>query len=112
MTTALIVGNGFIGVELSLLLADLGVDVSIVGRRNWVMPRVLDPMASTLAEAALVAAHLRLGFLVHEPQPLARETVPQADPMRSAEGLRVRLAALGRPMRMLAATVSSNSNES
>jgi putative nucleotidyltransferase with HDIG domain len=25
--------------------------------------------------AALVAAHLRLGFLVHEPQPLARETV-------------------------------------
>jgi PAS domain S-box-containing protein len=35
--------------------------------------------------------------------PLARETVPQADPMRSAEGLRVRLAALGRPMRVLLA---------
>ena len=27
-TSALIVGNGFIGIELSLLLADLGVDVT------------------------------------------------------------------------------------
>ena len=32
--SALIVGNGFIGVELSLLLADLGVDVTVVGRRH------------------------------------------------------------------------------
>jgi NAD(P)H-nitrite reductase large subunit len=61
--TALIVGNGFIGVELSLLLADLGVDVTVVGRRNWIMPRVLDPVTSTVAEAALVqrGVTLRLG---------------------------------------------------
>jgi NAD(P)H-nitrite reductase large subunit len=62
-TSALIVGNGFIGVELSLLLADLGVDVTVVGRRNWVMPRVLDPVTSTVAEEALVrrGVTLRLG---------------------------------------------------
>lgn len=61
--TALIVGNGFIGVELSLLLADLGVDVTVVGRRNWIMPRVLDPVTSTVAEAALRrrGVTLRLG---------------------------------------------------
>jgi len=62
-TTALIVGNGFIGVELSLLLADLGVDVTLIGRRKWIMPRVLDPLTSTVAEAALVGhgVSLRLG---------------------------------------------------
>lgn len=62
-TSALIVGNGFIGVELSLLLADLGVDVTVVGRRNWVMPRVLDPVTSTVAEEALLrrGVTLRLG---------------------------------------------------
>ena len=62
-SSALIVGNGFIGVELSLLLADLGVDVTVVGRRNWVMPRVLDPITSTVAEEALSrrGVTLRLG---------------------------------------------------
>ena len=67
VATALIVGNGFIGVELSLLLADLGVDVAIIGRRNWVMPRVLDPLASKLAEGALAArgVTLRLGVEAH-----------------------------------------------
>lgn len=61
--SALIVGNGFIGVELSLLLADLGVDVTVVGRRNWIMPRVLDPLTSTVAESALTrrGVTLRLG---------------------------------------------------
>jgi len=83
VTTALIVGNGFIGVELSLLLADLGVDVSIVGRRNWVMPRVLDPMASTLAEAALVArgVTLRLGV-----EATAIVGHPSADGVQLADG--------------------------
>jgi len=63
-TSALIVGNGFIGVELSLLLADLGVDVTVIGRRNWVMPRVLDPATSAVAEAALThrGVTLRLGM--------------------------------------------------
>jgi NAD(P)H-nitrite reductase large subunit len=61
--TALVVGNGFIGVELALMLADLGVDVTIIGRRRWVMPRVLDPVTSAVAEAALRArgVTLRLG---------------------------------------------------
>jgi NAD(P)H-nitrite reductase large subunit len=61
--SAIIVGNGFIGIELSLLLADLGVDVTVIGRRGWVMPRVLDPATSTVAEAALIArgVKLRLG---------------------------------------------------
>lgn len=61
--SALIVGNGFIGIELSLLLADLGVDVTVIGRRPWIMPRVLDPETSAIAEAALKArgVKLRLG---------------------------------------------------
>ena len=61
--SALIVGNGFIGIELSLLLADLEVDVTVIGRRSWIMPRVLDPLTSTFAEKALRArgVTLRLG---------------------------------------------------
>jgi NAD(P)H-nitrite reductase large subunit len=60
---ALIVGHGFIGIELSLLLTDLGVNVTVIGRRPWVMPRVLDPMTSAKVEAALKAqgVTLRLG---------------------------------------------------
>ncbi|HVC69165.1 MAG TPA: FAD-dependent oxidoreductase [Acidimicrobiales bacterium] len=50
---ALIVGHGFIGVELALMLTDLGVSVRIVGRRPWVMPRVLDRPTSEFARAAL-----------------------------------------------------------
>ncbi len=63
VSTALIVGNGFIGIELSLLLADLGVEVTVIGRRNWLMPRVLDPTTSRIAEAVLTARGviLRLG---------------------------------------------------
>lgn len=61
--TALVVGNGFIGIELALLLSDLGVDTTIIGRRTWVMPRSLDPVTSAVAEAELVArgVTLRLG---------------------------------------------------
>ena len=39
--TALIVGGGFIGVEVAILLRELGLDVTLVQRR-WVMPRMLD----------------------------------------------------------------------
>jgi len=60
---ALIVGHGFIGVELALMLTDLGVDVTVVGRRPWVMPRVLDHSTSDVARQALEArgVELRLG---------------------------------------------------
>ncbi len=61
--SVLVVGHGFIGVELALLLAALAVDVTVVGRRPWVMPRVLDRDTAAFAEAALVerGVHLRLG---------------------------------------------------
>ncbi len=39
---ALVVGAGFIGVEVALLLAGLGVSVSLVEMRDRVMPRMLD----------------------------------------------------------------------
>ena len=58
--TALVVGNGFIGIELALMLCDLGVDVTIIGRRTWVMPRVLDPATSAVAEAELARRGVRL----------------------------------------------------
>jgi len=97
-TTALIVGNGFIGVELSLLLADLGVDVTVVGRRNWVMPRVLDPITSTVAEDALIrrGVTLRLGVqaeaFVGSPSVtgvrLADGTVLSADLVVAATGVK------------------------
>ena len=58
--TALIVGNGFIGVELSLLLADLGVDVTIIGRRPWIMPRVLDTVTAAVAERGLIERGVKL----------------------------------------------------
>jgi nitrite reductase (NADH) large subunit len=62
-TSAVIVGAGFIGMEIALLLADLGVRVTIVGRRGWVMPRMLDPETAEIAGRAMVARgiELRLG---------------------------------------------------
>lgn len=61
--SAVIVGCGFIGVELGLLLADLGVRVTVLGRRGWVMPRMLDPETAAIAERAIRArgVDLRLG---------------------------------------------------
>jgi NADPH-dependent 2,4-dienoyl-CoA reductase/sulfur reductase-like enzyme len=53
--TALIVGAGFIGMEIALLLADLGVGVTIVGRRGWLMPRMLDPETAAIAETVMRA---------------------------------------------------------
>ncbi|HEY4947299.1 MAG TPA: FAD-dependent oxidoreductase, partial [Acidimicrobiales bacterium] len=97
-TSALIVGNGFIGIELSLLLADLGVEVTVIGRRNWVMPRVLDPVTSTVAEAALAVrgVTLRLGVqadaIIGEPSAtgvrLADGTHLDADLVVAATGVK------------------------
>lgn len=63
VASVLIVGCGFIGVELGLLLADLGVRVTVLGRRGWVMPRMLDPRTAAIAERAIRArgVDLRLG---------------------------------------------------
>ncbi|OGO58620.1 MAG: hypothetical protein A2Z32_02940 [Chloroflexi bacterium RBG_16_69_14] len=59
-TTALIVGAGFIGMEIALLLADLGVRVTIVERLPWVMPRMLDAETAEIAGRALVARGIDL----------------------------------------------------
>ena len=61
--TAVIVGAGFIGMEIALLLADLGVRVTIIGRRGWVMPRMLDTETAVIAGRAMTArgVELRLG---------------------------------------------------
>ncbi len=61
--TALVVGAGFIGMEIALLLADLGVHVTIIGRRGWVMPRMLDPETAEIAGRAMAGRGivLRLG---------------------------------------------------
>jgi NAD(P)H-nitrite reductase large subunit len=50
--SALIVGAGFIGVEVALLLSDLGLDVTMISRR-WVMPRGLDPETGDIVLDAL-----------------------------------------------------------
>jgi NAD(P)H-nitrite reductase large subunit len=54
VTSALIVGAGFIGVEVALLLSDLGLDVTMISRR-WVMPRGLDPETGDFVLAELQA---------------------------------------------------------
>jgi NAD(P)H-nitrite reductase large subunit len=82
-TSALVVGNGFIGVEIALVLADLGVDVTVIGRRNWIMPRVLDPVTSKVAEAVLIARGVRLRLGV---QADAIVGTPSANGVRLADG--------------------------
>jgi NAD(P)H-nitrite reductase large subunit len=52
VTSALIVGAGFIGVEVALLLSDLGLQVTMISRR-WVMPRGVDPETGDVVLAAL-----------------------------------------------------------
>jgi NAD(P)H-nitrite reductase large subunit len=51
--TAAVVGAGFIGVEVALLLADLGVDVTIVEMRDTVMPGMLDEETGAIVLSAL-----------------------------------------------------------
>lgn len=41
-TSAVIVGGGFLGVEIALCLAKIGVEASVLNRRGWIMPRLLD----------------------------------------------------------------------
>ncbi|SDL81044.1 NAD(P)/FAD-dependent oxidoreductase [Halarsenatibacter silvermanii] len=40
--TAVIIGGGFIGVEIALCLAEIGIKPSVLNRRSWIMPRLLD----------------------------------------------------------------------
>ena len=53
--TALIVGAGFIGVEIALLLSDLGVKVTQVEMLDQVMPAMLDPETAAFAQQEMIA---------------------------------------------------------
>lgn len=61
--SALIVGAGFIGVEIALLLADLGVAVTVAELRERVMPTMLDQETAEIARRAIEARGItvRLG---------------------------------------------------
>ena len=50
---AVVVGAGFIGVEVALLLADLGVAVLMLEKKDRVMPRVLDRESAGMVLEAL-----------------------------------------------------------
>ncbi|UCG72972.1 MAG: NAD(P)/FAD-dependent oxidoreductase [Chromatiales bacterium] len=52
---ALIVGAGFIGVEVALMLRSLSLGVAMVEQRGWVMPNVLDQETAGLVLAELQA---------------------------------------------------------
>jgi NAD(P)H-nitrite reductase large subunit len=53
--TALIVGAGFIGVEIALLLSDLGVKVTQVEMLDQVMPAMLDPETAAFVQQEMIA---------------------------------------------------------
>lgn len=51
--SALIVGAGFIGVEIALLLAEMGLEVIQIEALDRVMPRMLDPETAEIALGTL-----------------------------------------------------------
>lgn len=55
LKTALIVGAGFIGVEIATLLGDLGLEVTLIEMRDQVMPRMLDAHTASYALRVLEA---------------------------------------------------------
>lgn len=57
---AAIVGAGFIGVEVALVLADLGLEVTLVEQAEGVMPRMLDEETAEIVRRALVARGVRV----------------------------------------------------
>jgi NAD(P)H-nitrite reductase large subunit len=50
---ALVVGAGFIGVEVALLLGDLGLEVMLIEAENRVMPGIMDRETARVVEAEL-----------------------------------------------------------
>lgn len=53
--TAVIVGGGFIGVEIALSLAKIGIKSSLLNRRGWIMPRLIDIETAEYVEKDLRA---------------------------------------------------------
>jgi NAD(P)H-nitrite reductase large subunit len=103
--SVVVVGCGFIGVELALLLADLGATVTVLGRRGWVMPRILDPRTAAIAERAIrergvelllgVAASAFVGDETVAGVELADGTVLTADAYVAATGVKPHVEYLG-----------------
>jgi NAD(P)H-nitrite reductase large subunit len=83
--SALIVGAGFIGVEVALVLRELGLDVTMISRR-WVMPRGLDPETGDIVLAALKARGVAV--VMHDPAE-AFEGEHQVEAVRLASGERL-----------------------
>ena len=48
--TAIIVGGGFIGVEIALSLGKIGIKSSVLNRRGWIMPRLIDTETAKYVE--------------------------------------------------------------
>ena len=57
---AIVVGAGFIGVEVALLLADLGVSVTLIEAQGRVMPGVLDRETAGIVEDELTRRGVEL----------------------------------------------------
>ncbi len=53
--SAIIVGGGFIGVEIALCLAKIGIRPMVLNRRGWIMPRLLDMETAVYVEKDLRA---------------------------------------------------------
>jgi len=81
--SAIIVGGGFIGVEIALLLADLGVAVMVVELRERVMPGMLDQETAEIARGVLEARGVRVRLRT---EATAFEGDEQAQGVRLASG--------------------------
>lgn len=57
---AVIVGAGFIGMEIALLLSDLGLDVTMVEMLDRVMPRMLDTETAEIALKAMITRGIKV----------------------------------------------------
>ncbi len=57
---AVIVGAGFIGMEIALLLRELGLTVTMVEMLDRVMPRMLDPETAEIALSAMQARGIQV----------------------------------------------------
>jgi NAD(P)H-nitrite reductase large subunit len=95
VASALIVGAGFIGVEVALVLRDLGLKVTMVSRR-WVMPRALDPEVGAIVLEALRARGVEV-LMDRAADGFEGETRVEALRLASGEALRadVYVAATG-----------------
>ncbi|MGD8965666.1 MAG: FAD-dependent oxidoreductase, partial [Gammaproteobacteria bacterium] len=59
VTSAIVVGAGFIGVEVALLLNELGLDVKVI-EQHTVMPKMLDEETAEIVRRTLVARGIDL----------------------------------------------------